>query len=144
MRRLYSIAFVAVTAAACSGSDPVAKSIHDQFKQSGKRAVNLDRAVPGPWKRFCVIGPYADNPTTHATLGLKWNGNKISNVAEDDGLVLLVFVDDADKVVFFTNYSRGKGDFSTLSQQCFPRSHAIFEQVDKPQQGRPGLYPKKA
>jgi len=91
-----------------------------------------------------VIGPYADNPTTHATLGLKWNGKKISNVAEDDGLVLLVFVDDADKVVFFTNYSRGKGDFSTLSQQCFPRSHAIFEQVDKPQQGRPGLYPKKA
>lgn len=144
MKRLCSLAFLALTAAACSGDDPIAKLIYDQFKQSGKRSINLDRAVPAAWKRICVIGPYADNPTTHATLGLKWDGTKISNVAEDDGLVLLVFVDDADKVAFFTNYSRGKGDFSNLSQQCFPRSHAIFEQIDKPPQGRPGLYPKKA
>ena len=144
MKRFFSNMFVAAAVAACSGNNQVAKSIHQHFKQSGERSINLDSAVPGAWKRVCVIGPYADNPTTHATLGLKWDGQKISNVAEDDGLVLLVFVDGADKVALFTNYSRGKGDFSNLSQKCFPRSHAIFEQVDKPLQGRPGLYPKKA
>jgi hypothetical protein len=144
MKRLCSLAFVAATVAACSGSDPIADSIHQQFKQSGKRLINLDRAVPGAWKRVCVIGPYEDDATTHAALGFKWHGKTISNVAADDGLVLLVFVDDADNVAFFANYSRGKGDFSNLSRQCFARSQAIFEQVDKPQKGWPGLFPKKA
>ena len=61
----------------------------------------------------------------------------------DDSIVLLVFVDDGNRVTSFTNYRRGNGDFSNLRGQCFARPAARFEQVDRPGQGWPGLFPAK-
>lgn len=143
MKQLCSIALLAATTAACTSDDAITKAIYQQFKVSGKRSVNLDSAVPGPWQRVCVIGPYMNNEATHATLGFKWNSEKVSKVATDDGVALLVFV-HADKVAFFTNYPRGKGDFAYLSGKCYARSDAIFAQVGRPDKSWPGLYPKKA
>lgn len=89
-----------------------------------------------------MIGPYTDNAATHATLGFKWDSEKISSVARDDTITLLVFVDNANKVAFFANYPRSEGDFSNLSRQCFIRSNARFDRVDQPQRGWPGLFPR--
>ncbi len=119
------------------------ESISRQFEQTGRRTVNLDSAVPRSWNRVCILGPYTDNAATHATLGFKWDSDKVSDVATNEGIVLLAFVDnagDADKVAFFTNYPRGKGDFSNLSRRCFARADAKFEQVDRPLKGWSGLF----
>ena len=137
-------AFAAAITAACSEHDAVAEAIYRDFQHSGKKSVNLGTAVPQPWQRVCIIGPYTDNAATHAALGFKWDSDKVSNVATDDTVVLLAFVDHADKVAFFTNYPRGQGDFSNLSRQCFDRSHARFEHLATPQRGWPGLFASAA
>jgi hypothetical protein len=84
-----------------------------------------------------------NNADTHATLGFAWDSEQVSDVAANDGIVLLVFVDDANRVTSFTNYRRGNGDFSNLRGQCFARAAAKFEQVDRPSHGWPGLSPAR-
>ena len=101
-------------------------------------------AVPGPWQRVCVIGPYMNNAATHETLGFQWDSEKVSDVAENEGKVLLVFVADGDRVASFTDYRRNKGDFANLSGQCFARPDAEFEYVSRPEKGWSGLFPKSA
>ncbi|USX12108.1 hypothetical protein NHH88_20695 [Oxalobacteraceae bacterium OTU3CAMAD1] len=141
--RLCFFAFVAATAVACSRHDSIANAIFDDFDESDRRTVDLDRALPRPWKRVCMFGPYTDNATTDETLGFKWNSQKFSEVWKDEGATLLVFVAADEKVAFFTDYRRSRGDFSNLSRQCFERLDARFEHVPKPAKGRPGLYPIK-
>ena len=143
VRRLCVFALVAAVAAACSRHDEVANSIFDDFKKSDRRSVDLDRALPQPWKRVCMLGPYTGNSMTHATLGFKWNSQEFSDVWDNEGITLLVFVAADEKVAFFTDYPRSSGDFSNLTRQCFDRSNARFEQVAKPPKGRSGLYPVK-
>lgn len=128
---------------ACSRLDKVATSIFDDFEESERRTVDLDRALPQPWKRVCMLGPYSDNDKTHATLGFKWNSQEFSEVSDHEGVTLLVFVSADDKVAFFTDYPRDKGDFSNLTTQCFERANARFEQVANPPKGWPGLFPSK-
>ena len=144
MKRLCTIAALAATAAACSGDGGLAGSIHDQFKRSGKRSVDLGTAVPGPWQRVCVIGPYMDNAATRKTLGFAWDSEKVSDVAQNEAKVLLVFVDAGDRVAAFVDYRRDRGDFSNLAGQCFARPDAVFEQVSRPLHGWSGLFPKSA
>lgn len=143
MKRFFTIAVLAATTA-CSGDGDLAGSIHDHYKQSGDRSIDLGTAVPGPWQRVCVIGPYMNNAAAHKTLGFQWDSEKVSDVAGNEGKVLLVFVGDGDRVASFTDYPRNKGDFSNLSGQCFARQHAVFEYVSRPEKGWSGLFPKSA
>ncbi|GGX95048.1 hypothetical protein GCM10007386_27550 [Pseudoduganella dura] len=143
MTKLSLLALLAATTVSCSEHDTITESISRQFKQTGRHSVDLHTAVPQSWNRVCILGPYSDKAATHATLGFKWDSDKVSDVATNDGIVLLAFVDnagDADKVAFFTNYPRGMGDFSNLSRRCFARPDAKFEQVDRPLKGWPGLF----
>ena len=128
---------------ACSRHDQIANSIFEDYEKSDRRAVNLNRALPQPWKRVCMLGPYTDNETTHATLGFKWDSEAVSDIRENEGIMLLVFVAADKKVAFFTNYPRRKGDFANMNHQCFERSDARFEKVDNPKKGRAGLVPIK-
>ncbi len=88
-----------------------------------------------------MLGPYSDNARTHATLGFKWNSQELSEVGDHEGVTLLVFVAADEKVAFFTDYPRDKGDFSNLTGQCFDRANARFEQVSNPPKGWRGLFP---
>jgi hypothetical protein len=143
VKKLCLLAFAAATTVACSDHDTITESIARQFRQSGRHAINLDSALPRPWHRVCFLGPYTDNAATHATLGFRWDSETVSDVAMNEGIVLLAFVTNAgngDQVAFFTNYPRREGDFSNLSGQCFARADAKFEQVDRPRTGWSGLF----
>ena len=143
VRRLCFFAFVAATAVACSRLDPIANAIFEDFDESDRRTVDFDRALPQPWKRVCILGPYSDKEITSDTLGFEWNSQEFSEVWEHEGVTLLVFVSADGKVAFFTDYPRDKGDFSNLTRQCFDRASARFEQVAKPSKGWRGLFPLK-
>ena len=135
---------MAATAAACTPDTPTARLVHEHFGQSGAQAIDLDTAVPAPWQRVCIVGPYMDNEQTRATLGFAWDSGQVSDIASNDGKVLLVFVGDANQVAFHLSYPRAYGDFSNLAGQCFARANAVFEHVAKPAHGWPGLFPKAA
>jgi len=144
IKRFACLTIVMAAVAACAGGDAVTRAIAEQFAQSGQRRIDLARAVPAAWKRVCMLGPYTDDAATEATLGFKWDSRRVSKVASDDTIVLLVFVGSGNDVVLSTNYLRGKGDFSNVSRQCFTRAQARFVQVDAPQRGWPGLFPEPA
>lgn len=142
--RLLCLALVAAITTACTKEASVAAAIHAQFEQSGARSIDLASAVPAPWQRVCIIGPYMDNAQTRATLGFAWDSEQVSDIAGNEGKVLLAFVGDAGDVAFHTDYSRRHGDFSNLAGKCHARSHADFEYVARPRHGWPGLFPKTA
>lgn len=128
-------------AAACTPDAPsLAASIEGNFGQSGRRSVDLARAVPQPWHRVCIFGPYSDNDTVQSTLGFKWDSAKVSDIRQNEGITLLVFVGADDQVAAFANHPRRTGDFSNLSGQCHARRDARFKQVDRPLQGWAGLF----
>lgn len=141
MHRSCCTVLLALAGAACTGEIPVADAIERQYAESGRRVVDLDRAVPRPWQRVCVIAPYMDNDATRATLGFAWDSEKVSDIAMDEGKVLLVFVGDTNQVAFHAPYRRTDGDFSNLGGQCFTRAQARFTYVARPAHGWAGLFP---
>lgn len=106
VKRICFLAVVAATAVARSRHDEVIATLFDDFKESDRRTVDLDRALPQPWKRVCMLGPYSNNEATHATLGFNWNSQEFSEVWDHEGVTLLVFVATDEKVAFFTEHER--------------------------------------
>jgi hypothetical protein len=129
---------------ACTQESRLIDRIDQQLEKSARRNVDLAVAAPQPWKRVCIIGPYSGTATIDATLGFAWKGDGAASGFVDEGVTLLLFVSDDDKVVALANYPRRKGDFSPLAGQCFPREKARFRQIDKPAKDWPGLYPADA
>jgi hypothetical protein len=114
--------------------------IAHNFISSERRAVDLSAAVPGNWDRVCVLGPYANNHKAAQTLGFPWPAETYSDIHQNDGISVLVFV-RGNAVVKHVEHTRGSGDFSTLSGRCFPKDRAKFVQVIRPGNGWPRLVP---
>jgi hypothetical protein len=104
---------------------------------SEKGGVDLAATVPGQWERVCVLGPYSNNATASQTLGFPWDVESHSSIVSNDGISLLLFVQDS-KVIAYTEHERRFGDFSNLSGRCFPRSNARFARQDEK---RPSVVP---
>jgi hypothetical protein len=108
---------------ACSSGSNISEQIESQFKASEATSVNLAVVGPASWDRVCVLRPYTDNQRTGQVLGLKWDSEAKTSIAESDGINVLVFV-QGKEVVAHTEHPRSKGDFSQLQPQCNPRSMA--------------------
>lgn len=135
--------FVILLLAALAGCQPghrISSSIRDQFLASGRKSVDLAVAVPGTWKRVCILGPYSSNATAKQMLGFDWDSESRSSIKDNEGISLLLFVQD-HKVIDYVEHSRSAGDFTNLTGRCFSSSSAKFVQVAHPQDGWPGLFP---
>ncbi len=138
--RAGALLFAMAMAAGCSDSRAISSSISDRFNASGRKSIDLADAVPGPWSRVCVLGPYSTNTVARQALGFDWDAESRTNIERDDGIALLLFV-EGDDVVAYTEHPRSDGDFTNLSGQCFTRNAAWFVQINRPETGWPGLFP---
>lgn len=107
----------------------LARDIENDFTRSGQRSVDLARAVPQPWSRVCVLGPYTDKAAASKTLGFAWDPSTVSPIDRQDGIMLLVFVTEDNQVAAFSNQWRRVTDFAPVNHQCFPRAKARFVQA---------------
>jgi len=131
---------VLILAALTGCRDSASSSIADQFSASGRKGVDLAAAVPGNWDRVCILGPYSSDAVAAQTLGFTWPAETLTDIEQDDGISLLVFV-QGKSVIDYVEHSRGSGDFSNLTGRCFPRTSTKFVQVAEPVKGWSGLFP---
>lgn len=127
--------FILVALAGCGSRDT--SPIAEQFLESGRKKVDLASAVPGAWDRVCILGPYSSDAAAREALGFDWPAEKLTSIGHQDGVSLLVFVQE-NRVERHIEHSRAAGDFSSLSGRCFPRGKSKFVQAPK---GQAGLAP---
>jgi hypothetical protein len=139
--RLIVASCILVAAVGCTALDSTSSAIAKQFAESKGSSVSLTTAVPGDWEKVCVLGPYSSNDTAKQTLGFEWNAEAKTSIQTNEGISLLLFVQDK-QVVSYVEHPRNHGDFSNLTTQCFPREKAQFIHDPKPTKGWPGLFPK--
>lgn len=108
----------------------LARTIEYDFERSGRRSLDLARAVPQPWERVCFLGPYVSDEMAREILGFEWEPEMVSMVQQNDGIILLVFVGANNQVEAFSNQWRRMTDFAAVSHRCFPRSQARFVSAD--------------
>jgi hypothetical protein len=133
-------ALILTLVAICGCGNALSSSIADQFAASGRKTVDLASAVPGNWERVCVLEPYSTDASAAEALGFKWPAERLTDIADNDGISLLIFV-QGQSVLGHVEHPRRAGDFSNLTGRCFPRASAKFVQVDRPAKGASGLYP---
>jgi hypothetical protein len=117
------------------------KKIATHFESKERKAVNLSEAVPGPWEKVCILGPYMGNKEAKATLGFEFNVESKTQIQTNEGISLLLFVRGGE-VVEYIEHPRRLGDFTNLTLRCFPKEKAIFVQRQKPTKGWAGLFPE--
>lgn len=125
----------------CGNKD--SSTIAEQFVASGHKSIDLASAVSTDWDRVCILGPYTTDASASQALGFKWSAEALTSIEENDGISLLVFVQN-NKVFSYVEHSRSYGDFSNLAGLCFPRNKAKFLQSARPVKGWPGLFPANA
>ncbi len=136
---IWLVAFLPLVACGLTSSE-TSTAIARQCEASGRTKVNLAEAVPRPWERVCILGPYTGNKEVRTILGFDWNVESRTSIHSNDGIALLLFVRGKD-VVEYVEYPRNQGDFSNLTMQCFAREKATFVQQQRPTKGWAGLFP---
>jgi len=139
--RLIIASWILVAVVGCTTHDSTSSAIAKQFAESKGSSVSLTVAVPGAWEKVCVLGPYSKNDTAKQTLGFEWNAEAKTTIQTNEGISLLLFVQNK-QVVSYVEHPRNHGDFSNLTTQCFTREKAHFIHDPKPTKGWPGLFPK--
>ena len=126
---------------ACSDASPgISVAIAGQFRRSNGGLVDLAEANPKPWQRVCVLGSYSVNADAKKLLGFDWDAEHRTSIRENDGIMLLLFV-QGKQVVDFVEHPRNLGNFFPVGGKCFARAQARFQQMHE-RPGRPaGLYP---
>lgn len=128
----------ALVLAGCTAGNPSA-NIVAQVDADG--VVDLSTAVPGPWTRVCIVGPYSDPATEGRRLAFRWPADAESTITGSDAVSLLVFT-EGERVTTWVEHPRHSGDFSNVSGRCFPRGRTRFEHDARPENGWPGLFPQ--
>jgi hypothetical protein len=139
--RLFLASCIWLTTSGCTAHDSTSSVIAKQFTESKGAFVNLSTAVSGTWEKVCVLGPYSNDDIAKKTLGFEWSAETKTSIQTNEGISVLLFVQDS-KVVSFAEHPRNHGDFSNLTTQCFPMEKAQFIHDHKPTKGWPGLFPK--
>ena len=122
-----TIALVGCTRQA--GDASLREAIEIAIASAGNGAADLTRIGSKDWTRICILKPYTNNEEAERVLGFKWDSEKGTSIAANDGIAVVVLA-TSNTVVSFTEYGRGKGDFTAIQPRCVPRSQAIV--VNRP------------
>lgn len=110
---------------ACSDPAYVAsdlsKAILEELQENEYRSIDFTRLAGSNWSQVCFFGPY--NERSSEALGFDWNVGDHTDVLHSDGHNVIVFATE-NGVLEYVIHSRGQGDFSELSGECFPRGEA--------------------
>lgn len=126
-----TVLFFLMLLTACSGDNAqISTQIVEQLEAKPTAPINLAIVGPSSWERVCVLGPYTNNERVEKVLGFKWDAEAKTSIAGNDGVNVLVFIQDK-KVIAYTEHPRNKGDFSKMSPRCLDREEAtLVRQAD--------------
>lgn len=114
--------FTLVFLVACTRYDSTAQAL--DFDGYNDKIV-LSEHVKSDWEQVCIFGPYSNNDYAQSTLGFAWDIESKSSIFANDGISLLVFIED-NRVLAHFEVSRRNVDFANLSGNCLNRNNAIF------------------
>lgn len=120
----FSVLFNLLLWGCASGDSAISAQIEALLKANPSAPVNLAQIGPSSWERVCVLTPYTNNERAQQVLGVKWDAESRTSIAANDGINVLVFIQDQE-IVAYTEYPRGKGDFSKLQPPCLLREQAV-------------------
>lgn len=123
--RLIVASCILVAAVGCTAHNSTSSAIAKQFTESKGSSVSLTAAVPGAWEKVCVLGPYSNNDTAKQTLGFEWNAEAKTSIQTNEGISLLLFVQDK-QVVSYVEHPRNHGDFSNNNAVFSEREGTVY------------------
>lgn len=96
-----------------------------EFDSTAKQ-LNLANTVEGAWQRVCFITPYTDNQRAQKVLGFSFDVEKLTRIKTNDGVTLLVFIED-NQVEYYFETPRSNIDFTKITPICIDRENAHFK-----------------
>ena len=94
------------------------------WKQSQNNSMTFEVYGSNEWDRVCFLGPYSE--FSSELTGLSWDVTEYTDVLSSDGHTVIVFINEIEVIDFIVQI-RNKGDFSSLSGTCLPRSKSIIK-----------------
>ncbi|KPV96296.1 hypothetical protein AN214_01642 [Pseudoalteromonas sp. P1-9] len=114
----------ALTVTVLAGCGYFGAPVHE-FDSTAKQ-LNLTNTVEGSWQRVCFITPYTDNQRAQKVLGFSFDVEKLTRIKNNDGVTLLVFIED-NQVEHYFETPRSNIDFTRLTPICIDREKAHFK-----------------
>ena len=107
---------------ACSYGEVEAPSLNFDY---AKEPIKFVEYVDGNWDKVCFLGPYSNNEAASELLGFEWPLESLTSVWINDGVTLLVFVENGS-VLSYYEVSRAPYDFNVFSNSCVSRALSSF------------------
>ena len=121
MNYLYLLVLI-LGLSACSYGEVEALRLNFDYP---KEPIKLVEYVDGSWEKVCFLGPYSDNEAASELLGFEWPLESLTSVWINDGVTLLVFVENGS-VLSYYEVSRAPYDFNVFSNSCVSRALSSF------------------
>jgi len=121
MNYLYLLVLI-LGLSACSYGEVEAPSLNFDY---AKEPIKFVEYVDGNWDKVCFLGPYSNNEAASELLGFDWPLESLTSVWINDGVTLLVFVENGS-VQSYYEVSRAPYDFNIFSNSCVSRALSSF------------------
>lgn len=121
MNYLYFLVFI-LGLSACSNGEEEAPRLNFGY---AKEPIELVEYVDDNWEKVCFLGPYSNNEAASELLGFEWPLESLTSVWINDGVTLLVFVENKS-VQSYYEVSRAPYDFNVFSNSCVSRASSSF------------------
>jgi hypothetical protein len=98
------------------------------YQDGTEDLINLSDIDLFSWDRLYIFGPYVPLDIIQKRLNFKWSPPSYVSVGSNDGVSLLIFVEE-DEVVQFVFFPRDLGDFSEAGNRLegYDRTDAVFK-----------------
>jgi hypothetical protein len=124
MRRFLAVTLSCAFLIGCNAAGQrISKNVATAFLASDVAPIDVSAAAQGDWDRVCVLTPYMNNERAERVLGFSWDAERNTSIAGNDGVNILVFVQE-NKVVAYAEHPRNTGDFSEMKPSCLKRQSA--------------------
>ncbi len=108
----------------CSESNRVTSNVvWSELQRNSFDTIDFASLGGGQWTRICFLGPY--NTDSEKTLGFDWQVSDYTSALNSDTHNVIVFSTNT-QVIHYLAYERNRGDFSSMSGDCFERDDALF------------------
>ncbi|ACL70119.1 hypothetical protein [Halothermothrix orenii] len=104
-------------------NDKMIKIITEDINNKDKIVLDLNKMTKFNWNKLYIVGPYTDPKIFCSKKGVKWSNSIITTIKYDDGVYLLLFVQDK-KVIKYLDFSRRYGSFP---EGEYDKGNSLFE-----------------
>ncbi len=103
------------------------KNIVELLQQDNRVTLNFAALIPEEWKYMYIFTPYTSNTEIFNVMGFEWDEVYQTSINNNEGINLLVFVDNNNNVVRYIEYPIAYGDFNLVNGDIYTNENAVFE-----------------